>query len=365
MSTQTSHLQCLCGKVYQPASSIDAEKYPIRTHFCHCNTCRQTSGALGGTFVKLTSRPSDAALNACTTHTLSGGQVDRYFCSTCGTRTFNHVTTNGYWSACSGMVERKDGDTDGDVSKIAGHALVSDTIDGGLAARMLVVGSEKLTCFAGLPIRGNEMTTTEIAQLTENKPATRKGKETERLRVACRCESIQCFVSPPTPPQTQDPAIAKWLRADGAKYLALNCVCRYCRLAVGYPITSYTYVMPENIHFLEQHGTETRLFCYTSFSKGTINFDLDSQSIQAKLPMLRFDFTSPGIRRSFCGKCGASVFFERATRPQCVNIAVGVLRADSGSLAREWIDFDWKNTCWKEQAANPAITAALELVRSS
>lgn len=357
MSADTSHLQCLCGKIREPASIIAAEQYPIQVHWCHCDSCRHTTGTLGNNSVTLSAKPSEASLKACTLYVT--GQTERYHCSTCGTRTFNHGIDSEKWAVCSGMIEPKTLDKDRDVVSPMDHSHVAETGDGGLAPYLQTIGSEDILCYGGWWDDDSNIKPEDFPRLTTSKPSNRQYNDTDRLQVSCACGSVKAIVSPPIASQTADPAIAKWLNPHRTKYLALNCVCRYCRLAAGFPISSNTYVMPENIHVVDHGGKELNLFAYKSSSKETTNFDIDTQSIQARLPTLKFDFTSPGIRRSFCAECGASVFFERATRPQCVNIAVGILRAETGSLARDWIEFDWQEVCWREQAVVPRQVEAL------
>ena len=43
------------------------------------------------------------------------------------------------------------------------------------------------------------------------------------------------------------------------------------------------------------------------------------------------------------------MFWERLSWPRVVNVAVGLLRAESGCLAREWIEWEGR-VCWKDEA---------------
>lgn len=358
MSADTSHLQCLCGAVQEPASILAAEHYPIEAYWCHCNPCRYSSGNLGNNSVTLSGKPAQSSLDACTIHiAVAGGEAERYFCSTCGTKTFNHDVGSESWAACSGMIEPKTLENNRDVVAIKDHIFVGDTKDGGLARFMQSIGSDNISCYTTWWDEGSD-STFKFHDVPH--PTTGAHANADRLHASCSCGSVKFSVSPPTAAQASDPNVARWLNLDGTRYLALNCVCRYCRLAAGFPIASNAYVMPENIHIKDQESAEMVLFAYESSSKGTIDFDIDTQAIQAKLPTLKFDFSSPGIRRSFCGTCGAFVFLEHTMRPQCINIAVGILRAESGALAREWIEFDWKQSFWRAQAVVPSWVEALE-----
>ncbi|KAJ5788406.1 hypothetical protein N7457_003396 [Penicillium paradoxum] len=43
--------------------------------------------------------------------------------------------------------------------------------------------------------------------------------------------------------------------------------------------------------------------------------------------------SSEGVLRTFCGTCGATVFYTCAERPGIVDVAVGILRAPEGVMA--------------------------------
>jgi hypothetical protein len=43
-----------------------------------------------------------------------------------------------------------------------------------------------------------------------------------------------------------------------------------------------------------------------------------------------------------------------------VNINVGVLGAESGCLAKDWIKFDWEKVYWREKVVDIEIMEALE-----
>lgn len=341
MSVGATHLQCLCGAVREQASLLDCTKLPIETELCHCNLCRQTSGALFGAFAKLRHKP--ASIGACGRYARVGGRVDRYFCLTCGTRTFDHVTDTDYWLACAGIIE-SDGSQD-NVIKVLQHEYVSDTKDGGLAHVLRSLQGRTIPCYAdGKETSKVEMTTAQLAQLSEVSP----GSKEDKLRASCHCGAIQFDITPP------QPGTSRGMRADGTKYLAKSCACRSCRLACGFSFASYTYVPPENIiaagrpqttsnktEVSLEHENADSTFGYTSQAQSIPNF-ASTEHLQGVFPGLKFYRSSPKIRWSFCSTCGASIFVEDEARPQLTNISLGLLRAQSGALAKNWVDFVWK-----------------------
>ncbi|KAF2093197.1 hypothetical protein NA57DRAFT_61715 [Rhizodiscina lignyota] len=340
MSTIASHFQCYCGSVREPGALLSSWNFPIESEFCHCNPCRQTTGVLGGTFVELKGQPS--SLDACTRYARPGGCVDRYFCSTCGTRTFDHNTGSRKWFACSGIVEPSPAQ---DVVRVSIHAFVADTKDGGLSRPMRQLGGRKIPCYAeGV---GQEMTDEDIDAMSRHNP---ESPEVDTLAASCHCGTVQFRILPPKHDNRLD--LAPWLGAEGTKYLGLYCFCRYCRLGSGQSLSVNTYIMPENVIIGDKSP-----FDYTSYDKEA---KVKSTALQDAIPGLRCYASSDDVRRSFCGKCGASIFWERESRPQVVNVAVGILRADSGCLASEWIQWDWKKIWWKEGAVDKEMVEALE-----
>lgn len=47
--------------------------------------------------------------------------------------------------------------------------------------------------------------------------------------------------------------------------------------------------------------------------------------------------SSEGVRRTFCGTCGATVFYSHKERPGIVDVATGILRAAEGVMLGNWV----------------------------
>lgn len=52
--------------------------------------------------------------------------------------------------------------------------------------------------------------------------------------------------------------------------------------------------------------------------------------------------SSEDVTRYHCGRCGATIFFWADSRPEVIDVAVGVLRASSGARAEDWLDWRTK-----------------------
>jgi hypothetical protein len=138
MSKSASHLQCLYTQFVSQRLELLHQNSQLKQNFATAIIYRQSSDALACALVNLTSSPSKASLDACPRYRRPGGRVERYFCSNCGTGTFDHEMDVDKRFASSGIVELSP-DLRGDhqnVIKITSHGYVVDTGDGGLASLM-------------------------------------------------------------------------------------------------------------------------------------------------------------------------------------------------------------------------------------
>ena len=82
-------------------------------------------------------------------------------------------------------------------------------------------------------------------------------------------------------------------RAEGAPKWIANCHCESCRRATGAPMASYA-------------GFAAERFAYTAGAPTRVA-------------------SSPGVTRSFCGRCGSPLTYEGARWPGEVHVLIGTL----------------------------------------
>jgi len=70
---------------------------------------------------------------------------------------------------------------------------------------------------------------------------------------------------------------------------------------------------------------------------------------------LKHYWSSPERCWSFCGKCGATIFYWS---PDHLDVAVGILRAEEGSMARRWLDWEWGQCGFEEESIDREICEA-------
>ena len=56
--------------------------------------------------------------------------------------------------------------------------------------------------------------------------------------------------------------------------------------------------------------------------------------------------------------CGATVSYFNSQRPNEVDLAVGILRAEEGSMAKRWLDWEWGRCSFAEESVDKEICEA-------
>lgn len=66
-----------------------------------------------------------------------------------------------------------------------------------------------------------------------------------------------------------------------------------------------------------------------------------------------------GIWRDFCGTCGATCFWHSDERPDLIDVSVGLLEADTGARAEDWLDWCTERVSFEEHAQNRSLVSNL------
>lgn len=358
--TSDIHITCLCGKS-EEIVRIAAKSLPVETLLCHCNICRYTSGVLCASYLALASPPG---LTASLTKYQSSAKMERRFCGTCGSHVFAYNADLDEWYVAAGVIETPD--ANGHVAmvpptRLVRHEYVADTGDGGLALCLEMIHGREVSLFAQgpdeKPLKHKSGRSTAISAALDprNRDKVDESTSDNHLQASCHCGGVQFMLSKPNERSTQlsspwpdllvpyhsnspnnDEDVKWWLCANNTKYLAGNCTCRSCRLASGFSIQSWAFVPKANITLLDGQ---------------TLSFD--SGSLQ------QFK-SSPGVYREFCGKCGATIFWHCDERPNLIDVSVGLLKAEEGSRAEEWLQWWTERVSFKEDAIDIELMDALE-----
>lgn len=323
---RTVRASCLCGAAKHEITLPEAA-FPIQAAFCHCTSCRRMSGSLCVTSIPLLSeddyRPAKELLEKLTLFEFSKGQINHYFCPSCGTHMLAHVLPRernkfvGRWFAMCGTLEDA-----GDVYWPR-HEYIADTVDGGIADILHLMNGRQIERWARHPGEGEQLPLHWLSPDRWRTPTSPNNK----LHAHCKCNGIKFWIARP---------------ADGSKYAAKVCACDSCRLGNGMEwFVSATAQIQASQISLDEDG----LVPYQRY--------LD-------LGTLKTYRSSPTITKGFCATCGATVFLARE-ETNILRIAVGLLAAPEGSRAETWLNWSPKELQFVKDNASRAGSLKLAL----
>ena len=337
-------ISCLCGKVKSRVRL--AGHVPVESYLCHRSQCRYNLGSLCHAALLIGKRPN--VLDLLKVYVINDN-LSRYFCDTCGS---HMVEKSEYWKVQSGIIEGIHSEqVSYALEAIAGHQHVHEAVDGGLSLCLTdkIPGEGSMhEIETKLHCAGEGINTPQ-----SHSPLSIHGRD--RLQASCICGGVQFFITRPNQQSGQcsspfpdlmvpyhaqspeNPRDEKWWIRDDHKWLAGTCTCRSCRLGLGSPIQAWAFVSRANI------------------------FNPDESPLAYDCGMLQSFASSTGVRREFCQRCGATIFWHSDERPGVVDVSVGVLRAPEGSLARTWLEWWTERVSFAEQAFDKEMVRHLEL----
>lgn len=305
---------------------IPISLFPLPVHLCHCSVCRYTHGTLCIFHAQLPKGISPnfvapSSLDKLTGYIHPNAQCERFFCSTCG----SHMGDRG--------LERDDGgapvpnndwivatplfsEHGEDLFRIGTHYFTEGPTNGtDCSAWLTKVGNRDFKVWNPAPDSG--WWSLNIKHEPPKQEFDEEGNEV--LRAECHCGGVSFTIPRPTLPEIKkDPYLSTYISPkDSNKWIASLDPCGDCRLVCGTLFTAWTFVPRAHI-------------------KPPMPLEL------APYGTMRTFVSSPGVLRTFCGKCGATVIYacdERTPSPeqQIVDVSVGLLRAPEGVLAENWM----------------------------
>ena len=262
----------------------------------------------------------------------------RYFCSTCGSHCFvDHPQKESEWYCDSGIIDPPESSPLKDVIQITSHAYINDTVDGGLAPLFLSLSDNTDYLFPA--VRGKDaMTSDAVLSMAKRALEHTTPAAGDKLSVKCHCGGVSLLVLRANYANNPFKVSTRMIPTNLSKYYAWFCGCRSCRLATGYSLQPMAYVPPGAIS--------------NALTNEPIIFGLAAEEPGANGALkLKHYRSSEEAQRSFCSGCGATVFYYYLGNDGdgVVDISAGILRADSGAMAREW--FEWKegHISWQQE----------------
>ena len=227
----------------------------------------------------------------------------RHFCSTCGCHVGDLGLDDGNWTISTAIFT----EPNAGLWEMRSHCFTNSSADDGLSAIFSHIDGRRLGFF------NPEDTSSGLTKKDVGRdiPTDEAESTSEGLLAECQCGGVSFTISRPREEFIASPASEGWLHSsDTSKWLALLDLCDDCRLTAGTNVMAWMYVPLDHI---SPH----------------ISADLAIGSSKSYR-------SSKGRLRTFCGTCGATVFYMSDTRPCVVDVAVGILRAPEGTMAGKW-----------------------------
>lgn len=313
---------------------------------CHCTDCRYVTGALFLSSPELagpTPQPPQDLLDRCVAYDTSPVRR-RFFCKKCGSHVFVQETQGSRWWVMSGALEQAGSK---DTARIVNHIFVRDTGDGGLVSKLLKPGGREVGAWEKRH-GSRPVDAAELRSMAGNAESVAKMKN-ELLSVRCHCGGVDMKIARPDFNRDTQGVWDRYIPEEKDKYVAGLCVCRSCRLALGVSFQPWAYVPPTNVT-LAANGKQVQF--------GAEGESSDSANAE-KATTLRHFWSNKDTCRSFCGTCGATIFYWNDNRPQVVDVSVGVLRSDDGTMANKWLSWRKGGPSWREDCVDEEILKAV------
>jgi len=366
VSTALAHLTCLCGAVSAPGTLLHEAEIPISAGICHCSSCRHTTGSLGVSFPLLKSAPAEDTISQTTVHRSSHGKT-WYFCSKCGCHCFLLNHHSGKWYCLGGIIEPSVSAKEDsiiwpeDIIKVSHHEHVLDTLDGGLVPILLDLNRHSVPTWSAAPQYLPEQNSFDLSHDTVLSLPTSsvrdlmEPKDGSYLPAKCHCGGVTLLIKRADyTSNTELPA--RFIPTDPTKYLTYLCACRSCRLSTGVSLTPWALIPPGNVFNANAPTNASDAFAKNILP---VIFGKFAGSLNANPGLtLSHNWSSPDTCRSFCGQCGATVFYWCSQRPDELDLAVGILRADEGSMARRWLEWEWGRCSFADECIDREVCEA-------
>ncbi|CAI6293938.1 unnamed protein product [Periconia digitata] len=365
--TNTLTVSCLCGAATH-TFAVPTSSLPLPSQLCNCTTSRRISGSLLTSYINITHDPDSTSsspqileqskpdLSRLTPYP-SSDILTRWFCATCGTHMYLEYLADGHFEAATGTLDNVDG-----IVQFESCMWIGDTIEGGASQFITHIDSIPLKRYLQSPRKSPEIPLHwKDASCTATNDVATERKKGEKVRATCHCGGVQFYISPPDarsqlatspypdlmvpyhggPSAAANPENHAWWIVGGDRFLAGTCACSTCRRASGFDVTFWGFVPTSNI---------------TLDAEGEIPFTRNGGRYWGAMKSYR---SSERVTRTFCGKCGANVFWDGDERLSIVDVAVGLLDAKEGARAEGLLGWWYERVSFEEEALNKELIRGL------
>lgn len=385
--------QCLC-KTHTFTTTVPRTSLPLQATACHCNSCRHVTGAMYSMDVSWPGDPQAIRQSTLKKYDFSE-RIKVLFCGTCSCPLFFEMppphNDDAAAAAAAAASERRrifgvftgalSNEGPRDLVRLDNHMYVGDTLDGGATTWMHgggwglsnpdahgVMEKTKVRRFLGRRYTSEELgedwppgpdgaIPVVVGGGGADRPKTAATTTTQEVPIRCHCGGIDLLF-------LQGKAEHEFTAAEGLdellprgvvdpvtrKYVAGFDVCDSCRMSSGSDFVNWTFSFLRHIGFpspppppvvvAQGQGSQSSRAQHLPGFPSTVDDLYTAVSVRAReedrdprLGTLAVYCSSEGVKRYFCSRCSACVFYATDARHDLVNLAVGLLEAVDGARA--------------------------------
>jgi hypothetical protein len=245
------------------------------------------------------------------------------------------VGGDGGWVVATSLFAQDQG-----VFQIATHVYSKSAADGGLADWLPRIGDREMRIW-NPPSDNEQQQQDTVPQTEEKKEKDGRGDGNDQLLAQCHCGGVSFRIRRPTAAELADPGVARFVSpVDPGKWMASLDACDDCRLLTGTHLIAWAFTTLAALTPLPPSSSSASSLSSSSAPLSPPTSDHLTFGTMKQLE------TSPGVRRTFCGTCGATVFYNCDERPAIVDVAAGLLRAPEGPRAEHWLTWRAGRVAW-------------------
>ncbi|KAF2181334.1 hypothetical protein K469DRAFT_671473 [Zopfia rhizophila CBS 207.26] len=310
--TITAH--CLC-KAHNFTTSVPKSKLPLPAYACHCNSCRHVTGALYLIDSEWPEPRKNVDTSGLRKYAFSS-RIKVLFCGTCSTPLFIEDTAEPHHlGAFTGALKNNQGD----LVKLVHHIFVGDTLDGD--AQEYNWDWPPASSLKGL-----------------------SGKaEYDSVQVRCKCGGVDLVMHRGNYEGKEREELPWFIDPTTHRPIASFDACDSCRLQSGIDIFHWTFAELKNLSYSSNLAAEGKVF-----PKNTTDLRAAVDAQDPLMGTLTYYASSPDVQRYFCKNCSACVFYAVDSRPDIVDVALGLLDAPDGARAEGFVLWLFGKLVWVE-----------------
>lgn len=222
--------------------------------------------------------------------------------------------------------------------RLTNHIFVSNTLDGG-ATPWLQRPNED-----GKPVKLWAQRAENSEELAhdwpgkESLPAADWKGDTVEIPIRCHCKGVDLVYRPAEALEEnaskQPEELSRYVDPITRKPVAGLDACNSCRTSAGIDFINWSFASLKHIGFPGQGSQSDGLPGFPASLEGLYNATVkDEHERDRRLGSLSVYRSSDSVKRYFCSRCSACIFYAAEKRHDVLNIAMGVLDSPEGARA--------------------------------